>query len=166
MSNTPWTALLPGPTQGSASAPRPEARLVPIHLTPSPDLVDLARAYVADGSISNPETPALLRRIASKQLAADAAFAAAIERPVVFRPPITEDFVLVDYEIRPGFRGYRLAKVPKNVPWRIAIGAFERRVHRSLVLLGRRLVRFLTDQTALALEWKAGVLERHARAGG
>ncbi len=148
-----------GPSQGGGSVPRLEARLVPIRLTASPDLVDLAREDVADGSISNPETPALLRRIVSEQLTVYAAFAAANERPVVFGLPITEDFFLVDYEIRPGVRGYRLAKVPKNDPWRIAIGAFERRVHRTLVILVRRVVRFLTDGTTLAPEWKAGLLE-------
>lgn len=142
------------------------ARTVPIHLTPSPDLVDLALAYVADGTISNPETPALLRRIAAERLAAGAAHAPALEPLASPLLPITEGFVLVDCEIRPGVRGYRLARTPKNVWWRIRIGAFERNVHRSLVVLWRRLVRFVADRTTLALEWKAGFLPRRAGAGG
>ena len=140
------------------------ARAVPIHLTPSPDLVDLALAYVADGSISSPETPALLRRIAAERLAAGAAHAPELEPLASPRLPGHSGFFLVDYEVRPGIRGYRLAKIPKNVWWRIRIGAFERNVHRSLVILWRRLVQFVTDRTTLALEWKAGFLARRARA--
>jgi hypothetical protein len=141
------------------------ARAVPIHLTPSPDLVDLALAYVADGTISNPETPALLRRIAAERLAAGAAHAPEFEPLASPRLPGHSGFVLVDYEVRPGIRGYRLAKIPKNVWWRIRIGAFERNVHRSLVILWRRLVRVVTDRTTLALEWKAGFLARRAGSG-
>ncbi len=131
---------------------------IPIHLTASPDLVDLARACVADGSISDPETPALLRQIASEHLVITAAFAVAIECPAPPRIPITEGFVLVDYEVRPGVRSYRLARIPANVPWRIRIGAFERLLHRTLVLFVRRLVWFLTAQPVLAPEGKGSRL--------
>lgn len=140
--------------------------MVPIHLTPSPDLVDLALAYVADGSIDDPETPALLRRIAAEQLGARVAHAPEPGTPAPTLLPITEGFVLVDFEVRPGVRGYRLAKLPANVGWRIRIGAFERNVHRTFVVLGRRLVRFVTAQATLAAEWRAGLLARGASAGG
>jgi hypothetical protein len=138
---------------------------VPIHLTPSPDLVDLALAYFADGTIFDPETPALLRRIAAERLAAGAAHAPGLEPVAPPRLPGHSGFVLVDYEIRPGIRGYRLAMIPKNVWWRIRIGAFERNVHRTFVILWRRLVRFVADRTTLALEWKAGILARRAGSG-
>ena len=149
-----------GPGSGLA-----RARAVPIHLTPSPDLVDLALAYVADGSISNPETPALLRRIAAERLTAGAAHAPELEPLALPRLPGHSGFVLVDYEVRPGVRGYRLAKIPKNVWWRIRFGAFERNVHRAFVILWRRLVRFVTDRTTLALEWKGGFLVQPASEG-
>jgi hypothetical protein len=136
------------PTQAGRTVPRLDAGSVPIHLTASPDLVDLALAYVADGSIFDPATPALLRRIASEHLAADEACAAPIERPVPPCPPISDGFVLVDSEILPGVHRYRLAKVPANVSWRIRIGAFERRVHRTLLVLARRLVRSLAAAMA------------------
>ena len=129
----------PGPGLARAGA-------VPIHLTPSPDLVDLTLAYVADGSISNPETPALLRRIAAERLAAGAAPAPGLEPLAPPRLPGHSGFVLVDYEVRPGVRGYRLARIPKNVWWRIRIGAFERRVHRAFVVLARRIARGLAVQ--------------------
>ncbi len=143
----------------------PRARTVPILLTPSPDLADLALAGIADGTIFNPETPALLRRIAAERLAAGAAHALEIEPLALPRLPGHSGFVLVDYEVRPGVRGYRLAKIPKNVWWRIRIGAFERNVHRSLVVLWRHLVRFVTDRTTLGLEWKGGFLVQPASEG-
>lgn len=156
----------PGLLQTSGTAAHPDARMVPIHLTASPDLVDLALAYIADGSISRPETPALLRCIAFEHLAAEAACVAAVDCPASPPLPITEGFVLVDYEIRPGVRGYRLAKVPENVAWRIRIGAFERHVHRTLVLFVRRLVRFFAAQMVLAAESKVGLFARRARTSG
>ncbi len=164
MSDSPWDDF---PDSGSLRDPNGErVRRVPIHLTPSPDLVDLALAYVADGSISDPETPALLRRIAAEQLAAETAYAAAVECPALPHVPITEGFVLVDCEIRPGVRGHRLARLPENVAWRIRVGAFERHVHRTLVILWRRLVRLLTAPSALAPEAKARLLAQRARAAG
>ena len=156
----------PGPPETSGNSAHLDIRRVPIHLTPSPDLVDLVLAYVADGTISNPETPALLRRIAAEHLAAETAVAAAVECPALPRLPITEGFVLVDYEIRPGVRGYRLARLPENVAWRIRVGAFERHVHRTLVILWRRLVRFLTGPSALAPEERARLLAQRARTAG
>ncbi|HQP88197.1 MAG TPA: hypothetical protein PLL76_18260 [Thermoanaerobaculia bacterium] len=153
----------PSPDRVGGTASHLDARRVPIHLTASPDLVDLALAYVADGSISDPATPALLRRIAAEHLAANEAPAAAIECPTLVHHPITEGFVLVDCEIRPGVRGYRLAKLPANVSWRISIGAFERNVHRTLVIFVRRLVRFLAARMALAAEWKVGLFALRAQ---
>ncbi|MFN7989760.1 MAG: hypothetical protein U0529_19965 [Thermoanaerobaculia bacterium] len=165
MTETPKESA-PGLPQTSRTAAHRDTRLAPIHLTASPDLVDLALAYVTDGSISRPETPALLRRIAFEHLAAVAACGAAVDCTAPPPLPIPEGFVLVDYEIRPGVRSYRLAKVPENVAWRIRIGAFERHVHRTFVLFVRRLVRFFTAQMVLAQEWKAGLLARSARASG
>jgi hypothetical protein len=164
MNDSPWNEA---PDSGSLRDPHGRSiRRVPIQLTPSPDLVDLALAYVADGTISNPETPALLRRIAAEHLAAETAYAASVECPALPQLPITEGFVLVDCEIRPGVRGYRLARLPENVAWRIRVGAFERHVHRTLVILWRRLVRFLTAQMAFAPEAKARLLAHRTRAAG
>jgi hypothetical protein len=125
-----------------------------------PDLGDLALARVADGTLSDPETPALLRRIAREPLADDAAQATAPEAPAPARDSTARDFVLVSWEIRPGERRYRLARIPANVRWRIRIGAFERHLHRSFVIAGRRLRRFLGPAS------KAGLLARPGRAAG
>ena len=156
----------PGAPETRSGAAHLDARRVPIHFTPSPDLADLALAYVADGTISNPETPALLRRIAAEHLAAETANAGAEECPALPQLPITEGFVLVDCEIRPGVRGYRLARLPENVAWRIRVGAFERHVHRTLVILWRRLVRLLTAPPVLAPEARARLLAQGARTAG
>jgi hypothetical protein len=143
-----------------------DVRRTPIHLTAAPGLVDLARAHVADGSITALETPALLRQIASQRLVVTATFAVAIEWPAPPRIPVTDGFVLVEYEVRPGVRNYRLAKVPANDPLRIRIGAFERHVHRTLVLVFRRLVSILATRVILPPESKVGLLGQRARAGG
>lgn len=155
----------PGLPQTSGGAAHHDARGIPIHPTASPDLVDLALACVADGSISSPETPALLRHIAFEHLAAEAAYAAAADCPAVPPHPVTDGFVVVDYETRPGVRGYRLAKVPANVSWRIRIGAFERHVHRTLVLFVRHLAHFFVARITLAREWSCSLFVRRARAG-
>ena len=165
MTETPEETV-PRPALVGGTASHLDARRVPIHLTASPDLVDLALAYVADGSISDPATPALLRRIAAEHLAANEAHAAAIECRVRPHHPISDGFVLVDWEVRPGTRGYRLARLPANVWWRIRIGAFERNVHRTLVIFFRQLVRFLTAQAAFAAEWRVGFFARRTRADG
>ena len=157
------TENLPSPPPLHGTAAHLDAHRVPIHLTAAPDLVDLALAYIADGSISSPETPALLRQIAAEQLAAGAAHAPEPAPAALPLLPITEGFVLVDCEIRPGVRGYRLAKLPANVSWRISIGAFERNVHRTLVIFVRRLVRFLAARMALAAEWKVGLFALRAQ---
>ena len=125
-----------------------------------PDPVDLAQALVSDGTLSDPETPALLRRIAGAPLAAETAHATALEAPAPPRDSTARDFVLVDWEIRPGERRYRLARVPANVPWRIRIGAFQRHVHRSFVVAGRRLRRFLAPES------NAGFPARPGRTAG
>jgi hypothetical protein len=156
----------PGLPQSGGGAPHHDDRRIPIHLTGSPDLVDLALACVADGSISNPETPALLRHIAFEHLAAEAAYAAATHCPAVPPRPVTEGFVLVDYEIRPGVRGYRLAKVPANVSWRIRIGAFERHVRRTLFILWRRLVAHVVPQMVLFCEGRSSLFARCTRTAG
>lgn len=160
------TENLSSPPPLHDSAEHLDANRVPIHLTASPDLVDLALAYIAAGSISNPETPALLRQIAAEQLAAGAAHAPEPAPAALSLLPITEGFVLVDCKIRPGVRGYRLAKLPANVSWRISIGAFERNVHRTLVIFVRRLVRFLASPVTVTPEMKASLLAPRARAGG
>lgn len=165
MTETPKETA-PGPPQPSGRATHLEAQRTPIHLTASPDLVDLALAWVANGSMSYPETPALLRQVAVQHLRACAEYVPELEPPTPPQLPITEGFVLVDHVIRPGVRGYRLAKLPANVQWRIRIGAFERYVHRTFVVLGRRLVRFLTSPTVLIHEWMVGLVARRARAGG
>lgn len=163
MSDSPWDDfpaihLLQEETMTESSkepAPGPPQRLV-----------DLARAYVADGSISAPETPALLRRIASRHLVVTATFEVAIEFPAPHQIPLTEGFVLVDYEVRPGVRNYRLAKVPANDSSLIWLGAFERHVRRTLVLILRHLASLLTTRVIFTPERKVHLLAQRARAGG
>ncbi len=107
----------------------------------SAQLVELARSLVADGTIGAAETPALLRRVAAAELGTEVVLAVAVVAafPVYALPP--DDFALVEYEVRPGVRNYRLARVPKNHPWRIRIGAFERACHRACTLFVRRFRR-------------------------
>lgn len=106
-----------------------------------------ARIHVSDDSIRDPETPALLRRIAGVRVVVDAAEAFEVVAPSP--RPVPGDFVLVDIEVRPGVRSYRLVRRPKNDPWRIRIGAFERRVHRAFVVLARRFARGLNVPVAI-----------------
>ena len=103
---------------------------------------------LADGSLHKLETPALLRRIAGVPARADAAGHVTVEALVLHPELVPNDFVLVDFEVRPGVRNYQLVKVPKNDAWRIRIGAFERRVHRTFVVLARRIARSLTTPAA------------------
>jgi len=103
---------------------------------------------LADGSLHELETPALLRRIAGVPARADAAGQVTVEASVLHPELVPNDFVLVDFEFRPGVRNYRLVKVPKNDAWRIRTGAFERRVHRTFVVLARRIARSLTTPAA------------------
>lgn len=116
-----------------------------------------APPLVADGSLHELETPALLRRIAGVPACANTAAPVTLETSVLHPELVPNDFVLVDFEVRPGVRNYRLARLPKNDPWRIRIGAFERRVHRTFVVLSRRIVQ---DFAALAAH------VRVSRAGG
>ena len=112
------------------------------------DALREARARVADGSISDLETPALLRRLTGAHLDPEAIEGTPFEAPAPLAEPVPGDFVLVDLEIRPGVRSYRLVKLPTNDPRRIRIGAFERRVHRTLLVLARRIVRHLAAAMA------------------
>lgn len=102
-------------------------------------LVEIARSHVSDGSISELATPALLRRVAREQLGAEIELRVVVVVAFpVFVPP-KDDFALVEYEVRPGVRNYRLARVPRNDGWSIRLGAFERAVRRTLRGIGRRL---------------------------
>ncbi len=100
-----------------------------------------APPQVADDSLRDLETPALLRRIAGVPAPADAAGQVTLEASVLHPELVPNDFVLVDVDVRPGVRNYRLVRLPANDPWRIRIGAFERRVHRAFVVLARRMTR-------------------------
>lgn len=105
---------------------------------------------VADCSLHELDTPALLRRIAGVPAPADAAGHVTLGACALHPELVPNDFVLVDFEVRPGVRNYRLVRLPKNDPWRIRIGAFERRVHRAFVVLARRIVRSLAASAASA----------------
>lgn len=102
----------------------------------------------ADCSLRDPETPALLRRIAGMPAPADAAGQGTLEASVLHPELVPNDFVLVDFDVRPGVHNDRLVRPPANDPWRIRIGAFERRVHRALVVLARRITRSLAAPAA------------------
>lgn len=102
-------------------------------------LVEIARSHVADRSISEPETPALLRRVAREQLGAEIELRVVVVVAFpVFVPP-KDDFALVEYEVRPGVRNYRLARVPRNDARAIRLGAFERAIRRTFRAIGHRL---------------------------
>lgn len=113
---------------------------------------------VADGSLRNLETPALLRRIAGVTVRAVVTRHVTLEASVLRPEVVPNDFVLVDFEVRPGVRNYRLARLPRNDQWRILIGAFERRVHRVFVVLARRIVRSFADRAASVSLSRAGVV--------
>ena len=113
---------------------------------------------IANGSLCDVETPALLRRIASVSVRAVVTGHAPLEASVLRPEVVPNDFVLVDFEVRPGFRNYRLARLPRNDRWRIRIGAFERRVHRAFVVLARRIVRSFADRAASVQALRAGVV--------
>jgi hypothetical protein len=112
------------------------------------DTLKEAPPLVADGSLYELETPALLRRIAGVPAPSDAAGQVTLEASVLHPEIVPNDFVLVDFEVRPGVRNYRLVRPPKNDPWRIRIGAYERRVHRTFVVLARRIARRLAGPAA------------------
>ena len=113
---------------------------------------------VADGSIHDLETPAILRRIAGVPAPASSAALATVVLPVLLPEVVQTDFVLVDFEVRPGVRNYRLVRRPANSPWRVLIGAFERRVHRTLVFLARRFARALAVPAPSLRVTRAGVV--------
>ena len=122
------------------------------------DIEREARASLADGSLHDLETPALLRRIAGVPAPPASTAALATVAPPVLRPEVVEaDFVLVDFEVRPGVRNYRLVRRPANNRWRVRIGAFERRVHRTFVLLARRFARALAVPAPSLRVSRAGV---------
>lgn len=110
-----------------------------LHRDRESSLAEVARSHVADRSISDLETPALLRRVAREQLGAEIELRVVVVVAFpVFVPP-KDDFALVEYEVRPGVRNYRLARVPRNDAWAIRLGAFERAIRRTLRVIGRRL---------------------------
>ena len=113
---------------------------------------------VADGSLRNLETPALLRRIAGVSARADTAEDATLEASALKPELVPNDFVLVDFEVRPGVRNYRLVRLPANDPWRIRLGVFERRVHRAFVVLARHIACGLAVSMASVRVSRAGVL--------
>lgn len=110
-----------------------------LHKDRSNVLVELARSHVADGSISDPETPALLRRAAREQLDAAVGLRVVVVTALPVRAVPKDDFALVEYEVRPGVRNYHLARVPRNDRWLVRLGALDRALRRALRALARRL---------------------------
>ncbi len=108
-----------------------------LHGSRSGEVVDLARRHVADGSISEPETPALLRRVARERLgfSVDLRVVVGVAFPVLPLPK--GDFALVEHEVRPGLKNCHLVRVPRNCAWRIRLGAFRRALRRAWTALGR-----------------------------
>lgn len=121
-----------------------------LHTPRSSTLVELARRHVADGSVSSPETPALLRRVARERLGAEIALALVVVVAVPLSDCPKDDFALVEHEVRPGVRNYRLARVPRNDEGAIRFGAFERAVRRRFLALARRLGGALRGPVAIA----------------
>ena len=121
-----------------------------------------APPHVEAGSLHDLETPALLRRIAGVPAHAATGGHGTLEPSVLQPELVPNDFVLVDFEVRPGVRNYRLVRLPKNDPWRIRVGAFERRVHRTFVVLARRIARALAlPLPSVRLSRTGGVLLLH-----
>lgn len=110
-----------------------------LHREGSNALVELAGSHVADGSLSGPETPALLRRVARERLGVRVELRVVVAVAVPACAPPQEDFALVEYEVRPGVRNWRLARVPRNDAWRVRFGALVRAMRRARLQLGRRL---------------------------
>ena len=111
-----------------------------LHRDRANTLVEMARSHVADGSICDLETPALLRRIAADELGEAVVLGVVVVTAFPFHAHPPDDFALVEYEARPGVRNYRLARVPRNDATSIRIGAFERAFHRACVLISRRIL--------------------------
>ena len=110
------------------------------HRAPSAELVALARSHVQDGTIREPETPALLRRVANASPGVEIAVTVVVVTAVPLVDLPRDDFALVEYEARPGVRNYRLARLPRNDGRLVRLGAFERAFHRTCVLLVRRVL--------------------------
>jgi len=101
------------------------------------ELDALARSHVAEGSISDPETPALLRRVARERLGADIDLrVVVVALPILALPQ--DELVLVEREVRPGLRSYHLARVPRNRAWRIRLRALARALRHAWRAIGSR----------------------------
>ncbi len=107
------------------------------------DLVDMARECVKAGTIGSLDTPAILRQIARDHLGASVPLVAQGD---LLKPeflPKLGDLVVAEFEVRPGVRGIWLTTAMHNDHRLVAIGAFERALHRVLVRLVRHLVRLV-----------------------
>lgn len=116
-----------------------------LHRERSDALAELAGSHVGDGSLSEPETPALLRRVARERLGVRIELRVVVVVAVPVCAPPQEDFALVEHEVRPGVRNWRLARVPRNDAWGVRLGALARAMRRARLLLGRRLREALSD---------------------
>ncbi len=121
-----------------------------LHGSRSGEVVDLARRHVADGSISELDTPALLRRAAREQLGADVELRLVVSVALPVLPLPKGAFVLVEHEVRPGLTHDHLARVPRNCAWRIRLAAFERALRRAWRALARGVAGSLPTGPLLA----------------
>ena len=108
------------------------------------DLVDMARECVKAGTIGNLDTPAILRQIARDHLGAGVPLAAQVDLLKPELLPKLGDLVVAECEVRLGVRGIWLTTATHNDRRLVALGAFERACHRTLVEVVRRFVRLVS----------------------
>lgn len=103
-------------------------------------LAGMARAALLDGTLDDPETPAILRRIA-REFPRD--------RPAPAQSLAASGLVLAEIELRPGVVGLWVTKQPRNNRRLILLGRLERAVDRLALRATQRLLAFLATPFVL-----------------
>ena len=120
-------------------------------------LVEMALACVEDGTIDDPDPPAVLRTIGGRPQAAGSGQRQPTDVLRAELLPKAEGLVLAEVDLGPGVVGLYLTREPVNDRRLVWIGALERRIHRLAVKATRRLLRFVTTPVVL---WQPPALGR------
>ena len=116
----------------------------------------MARRALLDGTIDDPETPAILRRIAGDAPRPRPATAPA-------RSLAESGLVLAEIQLSPGVVGLWMTKQPGNDRRLVLLGTFERALDRLALRAVRRLLRFLATPVVLARIPRNGRVAPRAR---
>ncbi|KAA0254079.1 MAG: hypothetical protein EDX89_11255 [Acidobacteria bacterium] len=103
-------------------------------------LAGMARAALLDGTLDDPETPAILRRIAGAPLPGGRGLR---------RDEADPDLVLAEIPLAPGVTGLWLTRRPRNDGRLVLLGRLERAVDRLALRATRRLLAFLAEPVVL-----------------